>query len=203
MVARPGSRTGSWSFNASQEPDRPVHSPKVVASRRLTLGRLDARFAGPTQDPLQKYTDYNPQSSAISAAFAAAFQDYYHGELRFGQGKTYRTGNDEVGASRKWTHRIAGVGDEQPMVNSRVDLAQALVQDPNLRVLVLNGYYDLATPFSATEYVRTHLNVPPQLASRIHMQYYEAGHMMYVHLPSMRKMKADLDSFIESTISQP
>ncbi len=85
------------------------------------------------------------------------------------------------------------------MVNSGVDLAEALVKDANLRVLVLNGYYDLATPFSATEYVMAHLGLPPGLGARIEMKYYEAGHMMYVHPPSMATMKRDLDAFIDST----
>ena len=80
-----------------------------------------------------------------------------------------------------------------------VDLAEALVKDASLRVLVLNGYYDLATPFSATEYVMAHLGLPPGLGARIDMKYYEAGHMMYVHPPSMAKMKHDLDAFIDST----
>jgi carboxypeptidase C (cathepsin A) len=173
---------------------------ELLRSKGQTLGRLDARFAGPTQDLLEKNTDYDPQSTAISAAFVAAFQDYYHGDLHFGQGKTYRTGNDAVGQAWKWPHKIAGSGDEQPMVNSGVDLSQALVQDPNLQVLVLNGYYDLATPFSATEYVMSHLNIPSPLAAHIRMEYYEAGHMMYVHAASIRKMKGDLDAFIDSTI---
>jgi carboxypeptidase C (cathepsin A) len=73
------------------------------------------------------------------------------------------------------------------------------VKDPNLKVLVLNGYYDLATPFSATEYVMTHLGVPPEVSARISMKYYEAGHMMYVHPPSIAKMKRDLDAFLDST----
>ncbi|MBV9698370.1 MAG: hypothetical protein JO005_15715, partial [Gammaproteobacteria bacterium] len=66
----------------------------------------------------------------------------------------------------------------------------------------LNGYYDLATPFSATEYVMSHLGVPAQLSAHISLKYYEAGHMMYVHLPSLAKMKHDLDEFIAAT-SQP
>src|SRR5256885_8248018 len=70
---------------------------ELLKAQRKTLGRLDGRFVGPTMDPLEKYTDYDPQSSAISAAFAAAFLDYYHGELRFGQGSTYRTTNFGVG----------------------------------------------------------------------------------------------------------
>jgi carboxypeptidase C (cathepsin A) len=83
-----------------------------------------------------------------------------------------------------------------------VDLAQALVQDQNLKVLVLNGYYDLATPFSATEYVMTHLGVPPSASARISMKYYEAGHMMYVNPASIARMKGDLDAFIDSTSRQ-
>ena len=97
----------------------------------------------------------------------------------------------------KWTHRTEK--GEQPIVNSGVDLADALIKDPNLRVLVLNGYYDLATPFSGTEYVMTHLGLPPAIGAHVQLKYYEAGHMMYVHPPSLAKMKRDLAGFIEST----
>ena len=170
---------------------------ELLKPRGLTVGRLDGRFVGPTTDLLAKETDYDPQSSAIAAAYAAAFLDYYHGELRFGQGETYHTTNFGIGAKWKWTHRTEQ--GEQPIVNSGVDLADTLIKDPNLRVLVLNGYYDLATPFSATEYVMTHLGVPPEVGTHVQMKYYEAGHMMYVHPPSLAKMKRDLDAFIGST----
>jgi carboxypeptidase C (cathepsin A) len=170
---------------------------ELLKARGLTVGRLDGRFTGPTSDPLAKATDYDPQSSAISAAFAAAFLDYYHGELRFGQGETYHTTNFGIGEKWKWTHRTEQ--GEQPIVNSGVDLADTLIKDPNLRVLVLNGYYDLATPFSATEYVMMHLGVVPELGAHVQMKYYEAGHMMYVHPPSLAKMKRDLDTFIDAT----
>jgi carboxypeptidase C (cathepsin A) len=175
---------------------------ELLKSQRKTLGRLDARYAGPTMDPLQKNADYDPQSAAISAAYTAAFLDYYHGDLKFGQGKTYRPVNFAIGDKWKWTHRPIGAEGEQPIVNSGVDLAQALVQDANLRVLVLSGYFDLATPFSATEYMMSHLGAPPGTSSRIQMKYYEAGHMMYVHPPSLKKMKGDVDTFIDSTSRQ-
>ncbi len=170
---------------------------ELLKARRLTVGRLDGRFTGPTPDLRAKETDYDPQSAAISAAYAATFLDYYHGELHFGEGSTYRTTNFSIAEKWKWTHRT-GQG-EQPIVNSGVDLADALMKDANLRVLVLNGYYDLATPFSGTEYVMTHLGVPATVSARIQMKYYEAGHMMYVHPASIAKMKADLDAFIDAT----
>jgi carboxypeptidase C (cathepsin A) len=176
----------------SQPPQLPPPPPTQPS-------RQPARFAGATLDSLSKYAEYDPQSAAIGAAYTAAFLDYYHADLKFGQGVTYNASNFSIGDKWKWTHRPIGSDSAQPIVNSGVDLAQALVQDANLRVLVLNGYYDLATPFSATEYVMTHLGVPPSASSRIQMKYYEAGHMMYVNPPSLKKVKGDLDAFIDST----
>jgi carboxypeptidase C (cathepsin A) len=173
---------------------------ELLKARRLTVGRLDGRFTGPTPDPLAKEVDYDPQSAAISAAYAATFLDYYHGELKFGQGSTYRTTNFGIEGKWKWTHKTAQ--GEQPIVNSDVDLAEALMKDAGLKVLVLNGYYDLATPFSATEYFMTHLGVPPAVGARVQLTYYEAGHMMYVNPASIAKMKRDLDAFIDSTARQ-
>ena len=131
---------------------------ELLKSQRKTIGRLDGRFVGPTWDPLEKEADYDPQSAAISAAYAAAFLDYYHGELKAGQGVTYHPTNFAIGEKWHWQHKTAH--GEQPVVNTGVDLAEALIKDANFKVLVLNGYYDLATPFSATEYVMSHLGVP-------------------------------------------
>jgi len=170
---------------------------ELLKPQRVTVGRLDGRFKGPTPDPLAKETDYDPQSAAISAAYAATFLDYYHGDLKFGQGETYRTTNFGIGEKWKWTHKTSQ-GD-QPIVNSDVDLAEALMKEAGLRVLVLNGYYDLATPFSATEYFMSHLGVPPAVSARVHLTYYEAGHMMYVNPASIAKMKRDIDGFIDAT----
>ncbi len=170
---------------------------ELLKSRRETVGRLDGRFVGPTWDPLEKQADYDPVFTAIGAAYASTFLDYYHGELKFGQGATYRTTNFAIGEKWHWQHRTAH--GEQPVVNTGVDLAEALIKDANFKVLVLNGYYDLATPFSATEYVINHLGVPPAVGARVSLKYYEAGHMMYVNPQSIAKMKRDLDAFIDST----
>ena len=174
-----------------------AYAHELLRAQRKTVGRLDGRFVGPTWDPLEKQADYDPQSAAISAAYASTFLDYYHGDLKFGQGVTYHTTNFTIGEKWKMTHETAhGV---QPIVNTGVDLSEALFKDANLKVLVLNGYYDLATPFSATEYVMTHLGLPAELGARISMQYYEAGHMMYVSPVAIAKMKRDLDTFMDAT----
>ena len=173
---------------------------ELLRSQRKTIGRLDARYVGPTFDPLQKNAEYDPQSAAISAAFTGAFLDYFHGDLKSGQGESYRQEDDAIGDKWHWTHKPIGSDSTQPIVNSDVDLADDLVQDANLRVLVLAGYFDLATPFSATEYVMAHLGVPRDLSAHIQIKYYQSGHMIYLHPASLQKMKGDVDAFIDSTI---
>jgi carboxypeptidase C (cathepsin A) len=171
---------------------------ELLKPRGLTVGRIDSRFVGATFDPLVKDAEYDPQSNAIRFAYAGAFLDYYHRDLNFGAGKTYQTTNYAIGEKWKWEHRTVD-GGLQMAVNTGYDLARALVEDPHLKVLVLNGYYDLATPFSATEFMMDHLGVGADVHARISMKYYEAGHMMYIHPPSLARITADVDAFIGET----
>jgi carboxypeptidase C (cathepsin A) len=176
---------------------------ELLREHHETVGRLDARFTGPTLDVLSKEADYDPQSAAISAAFTAAFLNYYHGELKFPRDKSYVI---SARVFRDWDfkHRVPGARfGFQAFVNTGPDLAHAITTNPDLRVLVLNGYYDLATPFLATEYMMSHLGLEKALQSHIEMKYYEAGHMMYVHEPSLKKFKEDVSAFIDRTSRRP
>jgi carboxypeptidase C (cathepsin A) len=171
---------------------------ELLADRRETVGRLDSRFTGFTFDQLSETAEYDPQSEAVSSAFTAAFLDYYHRELKFGQDKTYHVSGNVF---RDWDfkHRIPGFFVPLPMANTGPDLAHAMGLNPSLRVLVLNGYYDLATPFLATEFMFDHLGLSKDQVARIEMKYYEAGHMMYLHQPSLERMKRDVAEFIGKT----
>jgi carboxypeptidase C (cathepsin A) len=175
-----------------------LFTQELLREHHETVGRLDARFLGVTFDPLSEDSEYDPQEAAISSAFTAAFLDYFHGELKFGQGKTYRIENDAVGAAWDFKHRAPGLPFPIPVPDTALDLAHALGYNPNLRVLVLNGLYDLATPFFATEVVMDHLGLEKQLRSHVQSKYYEAGHMMYVHEPSLKQMKTDVAAFYDS-----
>jgi carboxypeptidase C (cathepsin A) len=163
----------------------------------LTVGRLDTRFLGLTPDPLARDAVYDPQASSITGAFTATFLDYYHGDLKFGAGKTYWGTHYEIGRNWKMTHQ--GPNGEQPSVNTSPDLGAALVFNPSLRVLVLNGMMDLATPFFGAEYMMTHLRAPAEVQKRIDMKYYMAGHMMYLEKDARAQMKRDVDAFIDAT----
>jgi carboxypeptidase C (cathepsin A) len=181
----------------------PEFTQELLREHHETVGRLDARFIGPTLDVLAKDADYDPQSAAISAAFTSAFMNYYYGELKFPRDKSYVV-TAQVFRDWDFKHRVPGARfGFQAFVNTGPDLAHAITTNPDLRVLVLNGYYDLATPFLATEYMMSHLGLEASLQSHIEMKYYEAGHMMYVHEPSLKKFKEDVAAFIDRTSRRP
>jgi carboxypeptidase C (cathepsin A) len=176
----------------------PQFAQELLRGRRETVGLLDARFLGVAFDLLAKNAAYDPQDAATTAAFAAVFLDYMHRDLNFGQGRTYVLDAD---AFRTWDyrHKVEGSEIPQPMANTGVDLAHAMGFNPNLRVLVLQGMYDLVTQFLGTEYMVSHLDLRKDLRSHIEIKYCEAGHMMYIHEPSLKKFKQDVAVFIDGT----
>ncbi|HEX5388067.1 MAG TPA: hypothetical protein VFW66_15305 [Gemmatimonadales bacterium] len=175
----------------------PEYTQELLREHRETVGRLDSRFTGVTFDPLAQNAEYDPQAAAITAAYTAAFLDYYHRELNVPTDRDYVV-TASVFRDWDWKHRLPD-GQFQPMVNTGPDLAHALGYNPNLRVLVLNGLYDLATPPLATEYMMAHLGLAPSLQSHISMKYFEAGHMMYLNEGSLKQLKADEAAFIDAT----
>jgi len=170
---------------------------ELQRDRGLTTGRLDARFAGPTYNLIGEAADYDPQETAISGAFVGVFNAYMREELKFGQDKTYQVAANFQGNRWDWKHDSDfGYFPGSPSVV--LDLVSAMVSNPKLRVEVENGYYDLATPFMETEYSMEHLGIPEALRKNLKLQYYEAGHMMYVRDEDLAKLKANVAAFIDS-----
>ncbi len=169
---------------------------ELLREHRQVVGRLDGRFLGRMFDALSEEAEYDPMSAAISAAFTAGFLDYLHRDLKFGHGKTYKVINEEAAPAWDWKHNT-GWFVASPTPNTAIDLGEAMIYNPNLRLLVLNGLHDLATPFFAAESMIDHLGLPAELRAHVEMKYYPAGHMMYLHEPSLRQWKADIDAFIE------
>jgi len=171
---------------------------ELQRNRRLITGRIDSRFVGPAVNPLAESMDYDPFFPAIAPAFTAAFLDYLHTELEFGKDEEYKV--SAFGIEWDWKHKPpGGNGWMSPVPNTVPDLAMAMTMNPGLHVLVQQGWYDLATPHLAMKHDLDHLDITPQARERIRVEYYEAGHMMYLHEPSMRKYRDDLAGFIRDT----
>ena len=165
-----------------------------------TTGRLDTRFSGPSLDPMSKEAEYDPQSSAISSAYVAAFNDYVRGELKFGEGKEYKP---EIEIWKSWDFRHKHPGSPEPVIaaaNVMVDLASAMKQNPNLKVLLNAGYFDLATPFYEGIYEMGHLPIPAKLQGNIEFKFYESGHMVYAHEASLKEIHDNVADFISRTV---
>jgi carboxypeptidase C (cathepsin A) len=177
----------------------PQFMKELQRSRGLTTGRLDARFSGYSYDLLGEYAEYDPQDTSITGPFTAVFNTYVREDLKFGQDKVYHTGADEAGNTWDWKHRGGGDNFGFPgSPNVEGDLIQAMLTNPHLQIEVENGLYDLATPFYGTEYTMEHLGLPENLQKNIHLQYYDAGHMMYLREEDLAKLKANVSSFIDA-----
>jgi carboxypeptidase C (cathepsin A) len=167
-----------------------------------TTGRLDTRFSGPTIDPLSKEADYDPQSAAISSAYVSAFNDYARKELKFGEDKTFRPGAE----IQHWDFGHQPPGAPEPLpgsTNVMRDLATAMKYNPNLKVQLNAGYFDLATPFFEGVYEMKHLPIPAKLQANIEYKFYDSGHMVYAHESALKALHDNVAAFIRKTDNLP
>ncbi len=164
---------------------------ELLRSEKRTVGRLDSRFKGIDRDSAGEGYDYDPSYPAIQGPYTATLNHYVREDLKFESDLPYEV---IAGLYRNWSYKEF----ENRYVSVSDTLRRAMHQNPYLKIFVANGYYDLATPHFATEYTFSHLGLAPELRANITVGYYEAGHMMYVHLESLAKMKQDLAHFLTS-----
>lgn len=173
---------------------------ELLRTEGLTVGRLDSRFTGINEDLLSQSAFTDPQSDAISAPYISAYKDYLYNDLKVRKDLSYTTSTGSRSDFKwDWNHNGNVIWNAQVAVSTLPDMASTMKKNPNLKILILNGYYDIATVFYGVEHSINHMGLDAELKKNIIMEYYEAGHMMYTHLPSMQKFKKDVDEFIEAT----
>ena len=176
----------------------PEYEKEILRDKGLVVGRLDARFTGPTGDQLGTFPEHDPQSSAISSAYTSAFNDYLRTELGYDGDREYVPS----GMARNWNwerQRPNGgfFGSGSPNVTP--DLARALTRNPRLEILLVNGIYDLATPYFAAVWAFDNMNLPADLRDNIERSDFTAGHMMYVDQSLLKQWKDTIAAFIART----
>jgi carboxypeptidase C (cathepsin A) len=164
---------------------------ELLRDERRTVGRLDSRFSGTDRNAATELYEFDPSYAAIQGPFTATLNDYLRRELEFESDLPYEI---LTGRVRPWSYDDY----QNRYVNVAETLRQAMTRNPSLKIFVANGYYDLATPYFATEYTFKHMGLDPALRDQVSMGYYESGHMMYIHKPSLIQLKTDLAKFIRS-----
>jgi carboxypeptidase C (cathepsin A) len=149
-----------------------------------TVGRLDSRFLGLDRLGVTETPEYDPLLTNVTGPYTAGFYDLVRAELKFESDLPYEILSEKVSP---WSYSAF----ENQYVNVAETMRKAMTYNPHLKVFVANGYYDLGTPYFATEYTFNHLGLDKSLHRNVSMAYYEAGHMMYIHVSSLKKMKAD------------
>ena len=193
-VARYTGLTSSYVERANLHIEIMRYTKELLRAQRRTIGRLDSRFTGIDRDAAGEVHEYDPSLTNTMGPYTAAFNDYVRRELQFESDLPYEILSSKV--NQAWSY----AEHENRYVNVAETLRQAMTINPHLKVFVANGYFDLATPYFATEYTFNHLGLDASLRGNISMSYYEAGHMMYIHLPSLAKLKQDLVSFMRQAI---
>ena len=161
---------------------------ELLRDEKRAVGRLDSRFIGIMASAEGQTFDFDPTNQAISPPYTAVFNQYLRGALGYHTDLKYEIMNSEV--NRNWKYE----GGRFP--DTSEGLRAAFAKNPFMKVLVAQGYYDLATPFHAAYYSLAHMGLDASLRDNVTIEEYEAGHMMYLHEASLAKLKADVTRFI-------
>ena len=169
----------------------------LLADQKLHVGRLDGRYTGPDPNGFMDTPFYDPTSSQTGPPFTSVFNDYVRRELNYKTDMPYWTSAQQSGNFRWSWAGVEGFGGGYP--DTATALRQAIVKNQFLRVLVMEGHYDLATPYAAADYTMDHLDLAPQYHKNISYAQYDSGHMVYLDSQSHAKMKQDFVNFIDAT----
>jgi carboxypeptidase C (cathepsin A) len=160
---------------------------ELLREENRHVGRLDSRFKGYSELAITEFPDFDPSLTAITPPYTATFNQYVREVLAYENEIPYEILSFNV--NRNWEYEKGEVADTSGR------LRQGLERNPFMKVLVAQGYYDLATPHYAAHYTMNHSGITPDLHQNFRYTFYEAGHMFYLDVPSLEKLKADVSEF--------
>ena len=179
--------------NCNLRVDLARFNKELLRDQNRTTGRLDSRFKGIDASAASEGPDFDPSLSAIRPPYTATFNQYVRSELGYKSDLEYYILGGGIGP---WSY-----GPNQGYADTSTSLRSAFNQNPYLKVFIASGYYDMATPYFATEYTVDHMGLDPAVRKNIKLGYYDAGHMMYIDVKSLAQLKRDVTAFIADAIN--
>ena len=166
---------------------------ELLREQRRTVGRIDSRYTGIDRVADGDSLENDPSTDLTGGPMTSALNHYLRKEIGFDSESFYEAMSMKV--NEAWDYESF----KNRYVDTSEKLRDLLSRAPRTQVLVANGYFDLATPHFATEYTFSHMGLDESLQKNVSMEYFEAGHMMYVHKPSRERLAAQLREFVEAT----
>jgi carboxypeptidase C (cathepsin A) len=166
------------------------YAKELLRNEGRTVGRLDSRYRGWDKDDAGENFDFDPSMTAIMPPFTAMMNDYARRTLGYETDTEYEALSYKVFGGWQW--------ERASYPDTSEALRETMAKNPSMRILIASGYYDLATPYFAAEYTFNHMNIPAELRDNVVKTYYEAGHMLYLHLPSLAKLTDDVIAFMSA-----
>jgi len=174
---------------------------ELLRDQNKILGRYDARFEAPDADAAGENPGYDPSDTGISGAYVASFHDYLEKDLKFVSQDAYNNSGPDLNQGWDWKHHPASGGPmarQQAMPYVAGDLGDTMRKNPHLKVFAANGIFDLATPFTSTEWELAHMGTDAKLRGNVTWGYYPAGHMVYLNVEALKAFRQDLARFYDS-----
>ena len=174
---------------------------EILRDERQTVGRFDSRYTGVDSDAAGDSPDFDASDVAISGAFIGTLHNYLVQDLGYETNMQYRlSARDEKDFEWDWKHKAPGRSFAMNNPNTALDLAAAMRTNPYLKVLSLNGWYDMATPFFGTEFDLDHMMLEPAQQQNLEFRYYPAGHMVYLNPDALHSLRVDVEQFINKAV---
>lgn len=164
---------------------------ELLRNEKRSVGRLDSRFKGVEASAVNEFPEFDPSMLSILPPYTSTFNDYVRSKLGIETDLTYEPLSLNVNEKWEW--------EKGTLPTTGEALRGAMAKNPYMKVFVAQGYYDLATPHFATEYMITHMNIDADLRNNVEMGFYEAGHMFYLDVGCLAAFKNDVDKFVQAS----
>ena len=168
--------------------DEGVFRRQLLHDEGLILGAYDARITGRDDDPASPNPNFDPANAAVLGPFSAGMNSYVRGELKFEDDLPYEL----LAGVQPWNY-----GSRNTYASAGDRLAGIMNQNPYMKILVVGGRCDLVCPIDTVRYALDHMQIDPAYRTNITYAEFDAGHMMYINLPDLKKLQQTVDEFLK------